>query len=682
VPDDREVERAFNLLRDVDLRGSPPAQLGGDLGMVSGPPSSGDLLGKRYRLLGSLGEGGMGTVFRGQDESLGRRPVAIKFLALEGEAAQKRFAREAEVTSRIRHPHVIGIHAAGEFRGQHYLVYELIEGARSLGDGFEEVSLDERLDLIEQVASGLSAAHALGIIHRDLKPENVLIHPSVGAVVADFGLAGLDASSLTNTGQTLGTPAYMSPEQVRGDRPTPACDVWALGLLLYEAVYQEHPFLREGITIHHLLAQIYNAQIDFPVGPAQPLRALLKRVLVAEPAARPADAAEFLESLREARRARPSRLPWVALGAGLTCVVVLAGAGALRLPAQPSESPGASASPSQLVATSPSVSHAPSQTPSTETSESAPTPSPAPPLATRSTALPEPEIRFSLEETNGDSRLHFLSETELLAVWKDRAQRRTVEGEPRGEPWTLPTFDGECLVATHGLEVAVASKRQVWTFQLPSKEPKTLPPLPFEARYLRLFGSGGRTYLLATSKKQAVCGVLGGTLSQLDVKGEVEATSAGGGRAALLTKGGGLAPRRILVFEAQGAGVLDWIHGGLSTPVSLALSPTGDRAFLGLRHGQLSLRSGPSQDKDSQELGRSHELGSVRAVAWSRSGGRLAAVSKETLSVWDVDRPAIPIYYGELPSGGKGDDVVLSPAGGVVFVTRNASHLGWRLPRR
>ena len=265
----------------------------------------------------------MGTVFLAEDEGVGGRRVAVKLLMLEDDAARQRFAREAEVTARIRHSNVIRIYSAGQFLGQHYLVYELVEGGRSLGDVLSECGLEDRLDLIEQVADGLAAAHALGIIHRDLKPDNVLILPSGTAVVADFGLAGLGTSSLTNTGQTLGTPAYMAPEQISGDRPTPACDVWALGILLYECVYDRHPFLREGATLHHLLAQIYNAQVEFPPIAAKGLRALLQRTLVADPTQRAADAAEFLEALRAARAPKASPLRRVALGAALACSVGL-----------------------------------------------------------------------------------------------------------------------------------------------------------------------------------------------------------------------------------------------------------------------------------------------------------------------------------------------------------------------
>ncbi|MBL4846261.1 MAG: hypothetical protein JKY65_12090 [Planctomycetes bacterium] len=258
----------------------------------------------------------------------------------------------------------------------------------------------------------------------------------------------------------------------------------------------------------------------------------------------------------------------------------------------------------------------------------------------------------------------------------------TLSGEALGKPWTLPTFDGDCQVATLGLQVVVVSKRQIWALTLPSKERRTLPPLPISPRHVLLFSRQDQIYLVVATKKEALCGPLGGELTRLDLgRGSVEAMSTGGGRAVFLTHRGGLA-RGIVGFDFAGTRVFDWKATGFSTPESIALSPRGDRAFLGFRHGQLAIRSGPHEKNDSHSLGRGHELGVVRSVAWSTSGGRLAAVSKETLSVWDVDRPNEPIFHERLPPGGKGDFVGLSPSGKVVVVSRNEHHIGWSLPAR
>ncbi len=262
--------RAFGLLHGGDLQGEASAEIGQDQGVLQGPPALGEVLQGRFRLVRPLGRGAMGAVFLGQDESL-EREVAIKVLALEGDGVRERFRREAEVTARLSHENVVRIHGSGQVRGHPYIVYELIEGGRTLKDALASEPLERRLDLVEGVAAGLAAAHAAGVVHRDLKPENVLMRPSGEPVVVDFGLAALNSSSLTKTGQLLGTPAFMAPEQVRGEEVTPRTDVWALGLVLYEALYQRHAIGGEGALIA-LLAQICAGEVEFPRGAPPALR--------------------------------------------------------------------------------------------------------------------------------------------------------------------------------------------------------------------------------------------------------------------------------------------------------------------------------------------------------------------------------------------------------------------------
>jgi protein kinase-like protein len=319
--------QAFGLLNGADLGGEASRELGQDQSLVEGPPRLGELIDERFRLLRPLGRGGMGTVFLGRDEEL-EREVAIKVLSQGGESARQRFAREAEVTASLSHPHVIRIHDSGRVRGHPYLVYELVPGGRTLEDALQGEPLEVRLDLIEQVAAGLAAAHEVGVVHRDLKPENVLIRPDGTAVVLDFGLAGLGESSLTRTGQTMGTPAYMAPEQVRGETATSACDVWALGLLLYEAVYQEHALLDEGSGLQGLLARIYEARVELPRGGKPALRKLIQRTLVSDPAGRPQDAQAFVTELRAARAEPAGGRGW-RLGVALGFVLALCVGGAL-----------------------------------------------------------------------------------------------------------------------------------------------------------------------------------------------------------------------------------------------------------------------------------------------------------------------------------------------------------------
>lgn len=209
----------------------------------------------RYRILGRLGEGGMGTVFKALDPDLGR-PVAVKIPHFEGhgaarEAAVGRFLREARAAAQVRHPHVCPIHDVGVQDGMPFAVMALIEGT-NLGEkiqGGGQPEIPEAVELIAKVAEGLEAAHVLGIVHRDVKPGNILLDESGEPYLTDFGLAWAPPSSdggtrITRTGAIVGTPAYMAPEQARGDteRIGPWTDVYGLGMVLYQMVTGSLPY--------------------------------------------------------------------------------------------------------------------------------------------------------------------------------------------------------------------------------------------------------------------------------------------------------------------------------------------------------------------------------------------------------------------------------------------------------
>jgi len=216
-----------------------------DAGVPSPPPR----LPEEYELLGEIGRGGMGIVYRARQRSLSRL-VAVKVLRPGGllfGQSLRRFRREARSLARLRHPHIVSIHDVGEADGHVWYTMDLIEG-RSLAQLLEEgpLGVARATRLVKQVAGAIAYVHAHGIVHRDLKPANVLVDESGDAVVTDFGLA-LElgqADGLTLTGQVLGTPAYMSPEQARGDTEAigEATDVYALGVLLYECLTGRRPF--------------------------------------------------------------------------------------------------------------------------------------------------------------------------------------------------------------------------------------------------------------------------------------------------------------------------------------------------------------------------------------------------------------------------------------------------------
>ena len=203
----------------------------------------------KYEVLELIGQGGMGVVLRGLDESLGRQ-VAIKVLSRQlagSSTARRRFTREGRAVAAIRHPNVITIHAVEEQNGQPFLVMEFVNGG-SLHDRIKQhapLSLAEVLRIGAQIASGLAAAHEQGIIHRDIKPGNVMLEEQVDRIkITDFGLARItmDNSDLTSQGNQLGTPAYMSPEQVQGHEVDHRTDLFSLGCVLYAMILGRSPF--------------------------------------------------------------------------------------------------------------------------------------------------------------------------------------------------------------------------------------------------------------------------------------------------------------------------------------------------------------------------------------------------------------------------------------------------------
>jgi eukaryotic-like serine/threonine-protein kinase len=212
-----------------------------------------------YELLQPLGAGGMGEVWLATEVRLGRK-VALKLLPDEltrDPARVSRFQQEARAASGLSHPNVCTIHALGETaEGQHYIAMEYVEGEtlrRRIAAG--RLSIRESLDIAIQIASALAAAHAHGIVHRDIKPENVMLRPDGFVKVLDFGLAkltaaaGSDAIDATHTafrtdaGSVVGTVAYMSPEQARGQQVDARTDIWSFGCVLYEMVAGRSPFL-------------------------------------------------------------------------------------------------------------------------------------------------------------------------------------------------------------------------------------------------------------------------------------------------------------------------------------------------------------------------------------------------------------------------------------------------------
>jgi eukaryotic-like serine/threonine-protein kinase len=265
-----------------------------------------ELLADRYELAETLGAGGMARVVAAYDRRL-RRRVAIKLVREELTAdptSRERLLREARAAAGLQHPNTVAVHDVGEQDGQAYIVLELVEGG-TLADRVRERG---RLPAAEVVAIGgavlaaLQAAHERGLVHRDVKPANVLLPAAGGVKLADFGIAkALDAVTpdLTATGQVLGTPRYLAPEQVAGRPATPASDLYSLGAVLYECLAGEPPFDAEtaiAVALAHQqqpVPPLAERAVDAPVA----LTRAIERALAKDPEQRPADAARMREDL-------------------------------------------------------------------------------------------------------------------------------------------------------------------------------------------------------------------------------------------------------------------------------------------------------------------------------------------------------------------------------------------------
>ncbi|WP_328692263.1 serine/threonine protein kinase [Streptomyces phaeochromogenes] len=270
-------------------------------------PGTGRLIAGRYRLLGKLGHGGMGTVWRAKDETVDRE-VAVKEPRVpdhlpERERANvsERMRREARAAARLDHPAVVNVHDVAVVDGQPWIVMELVRG-RSLGDALQEgtIGAREAARIGLEVLGALESAHAAGILHRDVKPDNVMLGTGDRVVLTDFGIAQIEGeTNLTDTGGFVGSPEFIAPERVLGQRPGPASDLWSLGVVLYAATEGVSPFRRTNTPA--TLQSVLNATPAAPNAATGPLADAINGLLDKDPARRP-DAARVRALLEQAAR--------------------------------------------------------------------------------------------------------------------------------------------------------------------------------------------------------------------------------------------------------------------------------------------------------------------------------------------------------------------------------------------
>jgi eukaryotic-like serine/threonine-protein kinase len=297
----------------------------------SAPASKSGLRIGRYEVMELLGCGATGDVYKGRDSELGR-PVALKFMTMESTAADsaaRRFLREAQAASALNHPNIITVHEVIAYESWPVIVMELVEGRALRESCRQALAPAQVIALGSQILRALAAAHSSGIVHRDLKPENVMVRPDGYVKVLDFGLARQFASPAgshnlsSNLGLPVGTLRYMSPEQCRGEPATPASDIFAAGLVLYEMSTGQHPFRMDSpLDTAHAIVWTEPApatKLNSAV-PAE-LNAMILRMLAKDAAMRPG-AGEVLRVLAPSDAAPDRRRPRLAIMAAALLVAV------------------------------------------------------------------------------------------------------------------------------------------------------------------------------------------------------------------------------------------------------------------------------------------------------------------------------------------------------------------------
>src|SRR5437764_6167052 len=266
----------------------------------------------RYEIVGELGRGAMGVVYKAMDP-VTERAVAVKTLPLSEEVTAlsrpellTRFQTEARAAGLLTHPNIVVVFDAGEEDGLYYITMELVEGRslQALLDDGQAFPLPRMLRIMEQACSALQFAHERNIVHRDIKPANLMLTPDDTVKITDFGTAKiLQFGTVQQTAHVMGTPSYMSPEQIKGKVVDGRSDIFSLGVVLYEMVTGEKPFPGQNITT--VIYKIVNEeptqprQIDPSIHPG--LNSIIMKSLVKEPSERYQTCRELFEDLRNYR---------------------------------------------------------------------------------------------------------------------------------------------------------------------------------------------------------------------------------------------------------------------------------------------------------------------------------------------------------------------------------------------
>ncbi len=298
----------------------------------------------KYAINGELGRGAMGIVYQGHDPDL-ERDVAIKTFRKDtldkSESIEllERFKREAQAGGRLQHPHIVSIYDYGEDGDVAYIAMEIIRGKelKEFFDSNQRFATKDAVRLMAQLLDALEYAHKNGVVHRDIKPANLILMEDGTLKITDFGIARLESSTLTQAGTVLGTPTYMAPEQFMGQTVDGRSDLFSAGVILYQFLTGEKPFVGSSITtiMHKVLKEdpISPSELNVQVPPA--FDAVVKKALAKRPDDRYQSAAEFRDALAGVEIRPPITAPAPQPDAEATAVNL-----ATALPAEKKENPG------------------------------------------------------------------------------------------------------------------------------------------------------------------------------------------------------------------------------------------------------------------------------------------------------------------------------------------------------